>query len=977
MSPEQLQRLSALLDEALDLAGPARQSWLDALQREDAELAVTLRDLLARGAQGETAELLRRGPGFEPGAAPDFRAGDRLGPYRLLREIGSGGMGEVWLADRADGQHSRLVALKLPMLGRRRAELVQRFARERDILASLEHGHIARLYDAGLTDDGQPYLALEYVEGDPIKAYCDAHALDASARVRLLAQVMDAVQYAHANLVVHRDLKSSNVLVSGEGQAMLLDFGIAKLLQQEQQPSEGTELTRIGGRALTLHCAAPEQIRGAAIGTAADVWALGVLLYELLSGRRPFEAANRSELEQAVLGAEPLRPSAHRSGVIEQLPRGRAAELDTIVLKALKKAPADRYASVDAFAGDLQRWCRGEPVRARPDGMGYRLHKFVLRNRVGVVLGVVASATIGAAAAVSIWQMQVARSEAQTTAAVTSFLEGVFLTNSANQADPIKARERTARDLLDEGVARIDSDLTTAPGVKLALLGLLARMYEQMDNLEGAMRLYALEVSLSSELHGTASPPHLQAMLNLARTLPNDEARVATLLEIERAADRSGGLGAVERIDLDLDLAQHYAIHGQAAACSPRIDRALSKQPAADSPSVQRVRAHGIQARCLQAGGNDEKAIEALSHALELSSTLAEGVPREMQIAHLTELASLLALRGDLGAARPLFDQAIGLAEGNLGPAGLAALRARGEYADALLRNGGVHEAAEMLAAARDMLTGRQLTRAWAMALSRMAADESGALLLLGRTDEALAVAMRGIQVRSDAGVEDLIVLRNAAAEALLSSGRLAAAQAQLDVAAALIDRVPEKRRTGAAADRAVLQARLHLAAGRLGEAFAAWTSWRETAGLPPEPPLGAIDTVIELAELEWAVGRTEDAARHAAAVLDAIAASPYPDRHALARARALGLRGNAASRAGRHEAALADLKDSYEMLRAMLDPVRSPLVQGAAHSLSEARRSAARTKAGGVSTSTATPAGPSNAHRVGRDDRSRTGTGS
>jgi serine/threonine-protein kinase len=977
MSPDQLQRLSTLLDEALDLAEPARQAWLEALQREDAELGATLRNLLAREAQGETAELLRHGLRFKPAASPDFGAGDSVGPYRLLREIGSGGMGEVWLAERADGQLKRQVALKLPILGLRRAELVQRFARERDILASLEHAHIARLYDAGLADDGQPYLALEYVEGEPITAYCDTHALDASARVRLLVQVMDAVQHAHANLVVHRDLKPSNVMVRGDGQAMLLDFGIAKLLQQEQQPSDGTELTQIGGRALTLHCAAPEQIRGGAIGIASDVWALGVLLYELLSGRRPFEATNRSELEQAVLGAEPLRPSAHRAGVIEQLTRGRASELDTIVSKALKKAPAERYATVDAFAGDLQRWCRGEPVRARPDGMGYRLHKFVLRHRVGVALGVVASTTIVGAAAVSMWQMQLARSEAQTTRAVTSFLEGVFLANSADQADPIRARERTARDLLDEGVARIDSDLAAAPAVKLALLGLLARMYEQMDNLEGAMRLYALEVSLSSQLHGTASPPHLQAMLSLARTLPNDEARVATLLEIERVADRTGGLGAAERIDLDLDLAQHYATHGQASACRPRIDRALSKQPAPSSPSVQRVRAHGIQARCLHAGGNDEKAIGALLLALELTSKLATGVPREIQIAHLTDLASLLALRGDLVAARPMFDQAIGLAEGNLGPAGLAALRARGDYADALLRNGRVHEAAEMFAAAREVLTGRQLTRAWAMALSRMAAEESGVLLLLGRIDEALAVAMRGIQVRSDAGVEDLIVLRNAAAAALLSSGRIADAQAQLDVAASLIERVPEKRQTGAAADRAVLQARLHLAAGRPGEALAAWTSWRETSGLPRELPVRATDTILELAELEWAVGRTDDAARHTTAVLDAIAASPYPDRYALAQARALGLRGRAASRSGRHEEALVDLQGSFEMLRAMLDPARSPLVQDAAHSLNAARRSAARAKTEGVSSATANSAGPSNARRVERDDRSREDAGS
>jgi len=297
-TPADLARLSALLDEALDLSAAARAEWLENLLAKSAPLATMLAGLLARAGGSKTADLLDRGPRFATASEPPaFGAGDTVGPYRLLRPIGQGGMGEVWLAERSDGQLKRQVALKLPTLGLRRSVLVQRFARERDILASLVHPHIARLYDAGLADDGQPYLALEYVEGESITTYCDTHALDTSARLRLLAQVMAAVQYAHANLVVHRDLKASNVLVRGEGQSMLLDFGIAKLLQQEQQPAGATELTQIGGGALTLHCAAPEQVTGGAIGIAADVWALGVLLYELVSGRRPFEANQRAELE--------------------------------------------------------------------------------------------------------------------------------------------------------------------------------------------------------------------------------------------------------------------------------------------------------------------------------------------------------------------------------------------------------------------------------------------------------------------------------------------------------------------------------------------------------------------------------------------------------------------------------------------------------------------------------------------------------
>jgi serine/threonine-protein kinase len=286
---EALARLSVLLDEAIDLDAAARAAWLARLHEKDAPLRPTLAKLLAAPATRETADLLARGPsltGFAGAAAPEaeFAAGDRVGPYRLERTIGQGGMGEVWLAVRDDGQLKRPVALKLPILSARRSVLVQRFASERDILGSLAHPHIARLYDAGVAD-GQPYLALEYVEGRPITSYCEDLKLGLRERVALLQQVLGAVQYAHAHLVVHRDLKPSNVLVTAEGRAMLLDFGIAKLLVADGGEAAESELTRVGGRAMTLHYAAPEQVSGAPVSIATDIWALGVLAYELLAGR--------------------------------------------------------------------------------------------------------------------------------------------------------------------------------------------------------------------------------------------------------------------------------------------------------------------------------------------------------------------------------------------------------------------------------------------------------------------------------------------------------------------------------------------------------------------------------------------------------------------------------------------------------------------------------------------------------------------
>lgn len=282
--PERLQRLSTLLDEALDLDGPARERWLAALPAADAELSDTLRQLLARHASKETADLLSRGPAFDlPDGGP--RAGDVVGPYRLISELGVGGMGAVWLAERADGSLKRKVALKLPLVSWAPG-LAERFARERDILATLEHPHIARLYDAGLDAQGRPYMALEHVEGRPIDVFCREQALPVAARLELLLQVADALAFAHGRLVLHRDLKPANILVTAQGQVRLLDFGVAKLMQGDSAVE--TALTRVSGRAMTPDYASPEHVRGEPLGTASDVYSLGVVAYELLAGRRPY-----------------------------------------------------------------------------------------------------------------------------------------------------------------------------------------------------------------------------------------------------------------------------------------------------------------------------------------------------------------------------------------------------------------------------------------------------------------------------------------------------------------------------------------------------------------------------------------------------------------------------------------------------------------------------------------------------------------
>jgi WD40 repeat protein/tRNA A-37 threonylcarbamoyl transferase component Bud32 len=415
LSSTQWLRLSQLLDESIDMSVEERNVWLSALDRADPAWAAFLRSMFAAETDHakkylETQGLLSRR--LTTLGEEDFGlVGKRFGPYRVLSLLGHGGMGSVWLAERVDGLFSRQVALKLvhPALVSR--VLMERSAREREILASLNHPNIARLIDAGYAEDGQPYLALEYVAGAPLSSYCDERRLSIRERLQLFRQILGAVQYAHAHLVIHRDLKPSNIVVTSEGQVYLLDFGIAKLLTEGE--AKETELTRLGGRALTPEYSAPEQIAGAPITTAADVYALGVMLYELLIGERPYRLKRdtRGALEEAILQADPVAPS--RAPLSEGVARARGttrkllcklleSDLDTIVMKALKKSPAERYATANAFDEDIARYLSGDVVLAQRDSLPYRAGKFVHRYRVAIgALGILLLTLAGGLAATS------------------------------------------------------------------------------------------------------------------------------------------------------------------------------------------------------------------------------------------------------------------------------------------------------------------------------------------------------------------------------------------------------------------------------------------------------------------------------------------------------------------------------------------------------------------------------------------------
>ncbi len=545
--PDVAQAVRALLAQraALNAAG-----FLDGSAFEGAEnLAPALREIVARHAArltGTGAAGARSRHGWSAGAV--------VGPYRLIREIGVGGMSSVWLAERSDGQLKREVALKLPLTGPRMQ--VERFLRERDILAALTHPNIARLYDAGISDLGQPYLAMEYVGGTQLIDSCDERQLDVRGRLRVFLQAMEAVQFAHAELVIHRDLKPSNMLVTPDGRVVLLDFGIGKLLTEDS--AEETELTQMSGRLFTPGYASPEQIAGQALTTASDIYSLGVVLYELLTGVRPYRLKyeSRAALEEAILKKDLRRPSQHEfsphvaatRGTSERaLVRALAGDLDTIVLKALKRNPQERYASVSAFAQDILNHLRNLPVSARPDSLWYRIGRFTARYRVPVAAAAVAVLALVGGSAVAIWQARSAAVErdravafASRNEAVTEFL-GRMLTDTAASQTPI-----TVNELLTRSEKLALDDANGSPENRAAVLEMIADRHFSTDNAERAEPLLAralrlAEKSTDSALRARLACKHAAVSAELGHAEPSLRimyAQVARLDEDPQTASR-------------------------------------------------------------------------------------------------------------------------------------------------------------------------------------------------------------------------------------------------------------------------------------------------------------------------------------------------------------------------------------------------------------------------------------------------------
>ena len=479
---ERWTRVKELFEAAVDLAPNERVTLLNNECDGDDALRREVESLLASDAQTDgfiEQPVLEMPRNLFPESPDESLVGRQFGAYQILREVGRGGLGAVYLAARADDEYRKEVAIKLVRRGLDTEDILRRFRNERQILAQLDHPNIARLIDGGTTDDGRPYFVMEYVNGQPITAYCESHSLNPTERLDLFRKVCAAVTFAHQNLVIHRDLKPSNILVAADGEPKLLDFGIAKLLGPEE---EALAPTMAGQRAMTPEYASPEQIKGERITTASDVYSLGVLLYELLTGRRPYRLKTRTpdEISRAITTQEPERPSSAvtkvdhpPSSIIN--PRSLRGDLDNVVLMAMRKEPARRYASVGQFSEDIRRHLAGLPVVARKDTVSYRAGKFVSRHRIGVAAAALILLSLLGGIIATLIQVQTARRERAKAEAISIFLGKTL---NASNPDRNAKGQPTVQDILQDASRRLATEeLSDQPEVRAELQRIIGESY--------------------------------------------------------------------------------------------------------------------------------------------------------------------------------------------------------------------------------------------------------------------------------------------------------------------------------------------------------------------------------------------------------------------------------------------------------------------------------------------------------------------
>lgn len=674
-------RADKIFDEALDLPPEDRPEFLERACGKNEELRNLVVRLLAEAdperssfvtgpSESFVAEAMEATLHDEP-----LEAGVVVGRYRVVREVGRGGMAVVYLAERADGEFRQSVALKVLKRGVDTDDVVRRFAQERQILAAASHPDIARLLDGGVTRDGRPFLVMEYVDGQPIDEYCDAQRLSVDERLRLFVRVGRAVAEAHRNLVVHRDIKPNNILVTPDGNVKLLDFGIAKVLDEG---GTETDLTRTRNTFLTPAYATPEQVAGSPITTASDIYQLGLLLYELLTGTSPYPVprSDSEALRRAVCESTPIRPSAStrpspgahelRRTTSRALQRKLTGDLDNILMTALRKEPERRYGTVDQLVSDIENHLSGRPVSARPDTFAYRTTKFVLRHRAAsafaalmAVLLVTFTATMAFQAQRIATERDRANLEADTAREVSEFLTNLF-----RVSDPGEARGNTvtAREILDRGAARIDEDLAGQPAVQARLKSTMGNVYQMLGLHEQAERLLREAVTGLESSVGGEDPDALEARAALAFCL-------VVRGDHEKASELYEAVIASRRRIFEPDDPETYALMAHAGDLYVKMGRFEEAEANLRESADALVRLRGEDhkdslgalsnlAILLDRQGKHQESIETAARVLE-SRRRVLGDDHPDTLASLNNLAIYLAKQGRLEEAEPLFREAV------------------------------------------------------------------------------------------------------------------------------------------------------------------------------------------------------------------------------------------------------------------------------------------------------------------------------
>jgi tetratricopeptide (TPR) repeat protein len=704
MDPARWQRMQVLFAEAREAPPGERALLLAELTRTDPELATELASLLDADANtGPMDAIAERLDAVSnilvERSAP---APARVGAYRIIHEIGRGGMGAVYLAERADGHFEQQVAIKLIDETSDDDPHHRRFLAERQILAGLVHPHIARLLDGGVTEDGRPYLVMEYVDGLPITDWCDQHRLDLRARLTLFSDVCAAVQHAHQKLVIHRDIKPSNILVSRDGRVHLLDFGIAELIHADVVPDESSAS---GARAMTPEYASPEQVRGLPLTTATDIYSLGVLLYVLLTGRHPYPTPRTSlaELTAAICGQVPEAPAARaargdvdaapRASTADTLARALRGDIDGIVAMALEKEPGRRYASADMLREDLRRHLTGHPVVAHRGGLRYRAGRFVHRHRVAV--GVTGLMFVGLLGGLTAAVLQGRRAERERLRAelalaqsegVTDFMMELF--RSGDVDDTISADGLTALDLLRRGAARANA-LADQPAIQARLHDVVGQMSLHLGRLEEAQQLLEQAVATRRSSGSDARLDLSSSLIHLARVsrARNDVERARTLVneawEIRRTAlgpDHPAVAEAVYELGWLEGGARQEGLYRQAIAILPDTG----------TLAAQRLVVLGALATNLRRQGRFTEVVATSRQALQAaaSSLGPEHYATGEMMVHLGD--HVRDLEQDLGEAEQLYRRGLDLIERHFGEQSIRLLHGLHSYGTLLSRRGDV-----------------------------------------------------------------------------------------------------------------------------------------------------------------------------------------------------------------------------------------------------------------------------------------------